>query len=102
MNKKTIETTDYDVCADCYSYAQMGDATMFDGAYCEPEATRREKVCSDGIDAIVADHVGEGETPGHFSSPNDPEIGILRWPCECCGEGKQGDRYRLTYVMIRG
>jgi len=91
-----IETTDYVVCADCYQFALIGDATMFDGAYCEPMATMRHTAVLKGIETIVE----EAEGPGHFSSVEDEESFFSHSRCECCGDCG-GQRQTLQWVEVR-
>jgi hypothetical protein len=95
MPKPYVEVGDYEVCTDCYLYAMTGDATAFDGAYCEPEASERLAAVEAGLDAITE------ELPiGHFAIVDGEESWFSWSRCECCASPLGGDRQTLQYVRV--
>lgn len=88
-----MTTTEHCACTDCYLLIGTGDATHFDGAYCEPESTERLEECTAGIDKLVS---SEGAKWITADGGREFDSEFSNRGCDVCGTSLAGSRFTVT------
>ncbi len=81
------------LCDDCTIAAVNGDFTGLDYHYGPDQAAKRQREIEAGLEKL-----GRGLVPDNDSNTGEGIEEFCRRTCDCCGEGRAGQRHRFAVL----